>query len=513
LLNYWESDQNTDVILLYLESFGNPKKFSRLARRVGQKKPIVVVKSGRSSAGARAASSHTGALLASSDVTVDALFRQAGVIRTDTLEELFDAASLLANQPVPAGRRVGIITNAGGPAILCADACEAEGLNVPTLDSGSMVRLRAFLPAEASVSNPVDMIASATADDYGKAIEIVAADPNVDALVVIFTPPLVTRAEDVARAIVDAARNSTLNKPIVTVFLSARGVPDELKSVDIRIPSFAFPEAAATALARIARYGEWRARPRSEPPRFDDLRRDEAAALVATALARGDEWLSLDETSTLLSCYGLVLVAQRIVKSPPEAGEAADQIGGEVALKAIAPGLLHKTESGGVRLHLTGATQVSVAAEEMATKLAETGQPVSGFIVQPMISGGVEMLVGIAHDPQFGPVVACGAGGVLVELMRDIAVRLTPLTRDDASEMIRSLKSYQLLTGFRGSPLCDIAALEESLLRVSAMVEDLPQIVELDCNPIVVREKGAVILDARVRVSAPESPSLLGARR
>jgi acyl-CoA synthetase (NDP forming) len=374
--------------------------------------------------------------------------------------------------------------------------------------------LRAFLPAEASVSNPVDMIASATADDYGKALEIVAADPNVDALVVIFTPPLVTRAEDVARAIVDAAKSATFSKPVITVFLSARGVPDELKSRDIRIPSFAFPEAAATALARVARYGEWRARPRSEPPRFSDLRRDEAAALVATALARGDEWLSLEETSTLLSCYGLSLVAQRIVATPRDAGEAAGQIGGEVALKAIAPGLLHKTDSGGVRLHLTGATQVSVAAEEMATKLAETGQPVSGFIVQPMISGrGVEMLVGIAHDPQFGPVVACGAGGVLVELMRDVAVRLTPLTRDDASEMIRSLKSYQLLTGFRGSPLCDIAALEESLLRVSAMVEDLPQIIELDCNPIVVRERGAIILDARARVSAREAPSLLGARR
>lgn len=513
LLNYWESDEGTDVILLYLESFGNPKKFSRLARRVGHKKPIVVVKSGRSSAGARAASSHTGALLAASDVTVDALFRQAGVIRTDTLEELFDVASLLANQPVPRGRRIGIITNAGGPAILCADACEAEGLNVATLDQESKAQLRTFLPAEGSVNNPVDMIASATADDYGKAIGIVAADPNVDALVVIFTPPLVTRAEDVARAIVNAARGFKSSKPVVTVFLSARGVPDELRTAELRIPSFAFPEAAATALARVARYGEWRARPQSEPPRFDGLRRDEAAAIVATALARGNGWLTAEETASLLSCYGLPLVEQRIVTSPQEAGVAAQQIGGEVALKAVGPGLLHKTESGAVRLHLIGAKQVSLAAEEMATRLAENGQPVNGFVVQRMNSGGVEMLVGIAHDPQFGPVVACGAGGVFVELMRDVSVRLTPLTRDDASEMIRSLKSYPLLTGFRGSPVCDTAALEECLLRVSTMVEGLPQIAELDCNPIVVRERGAVILDARVRVSAPEHPALLGARR
>ena len=513
LLNYWESDPGTDVILLYLESFGNPKKFSHLARRVGRKKPIVVVKSGRSPAGARAASSHTGALLAASDVTVDALFRQAGVIRTDTLEELFDVASLLANQPIPKGRRVGIITNAGGAAILCVDACEAEGLNIPTLKKESMAELRGFLPAEGSVTNPVDMIASATADDYRKAIAIVAEDPNIDALVVIFTPPLVTRAEDVARAIVEAVRNFKSSKPVVTVFLSARGVPEELKTSELRVPSFAFPEAAATALARVVRYGEWRERPQSEPPHFADLRRDEAAAIVATALARSDGWLTVEETASLLSCYGLPLVKQRVVKTATEAGEAAEEIGGEVALKAVATGLLHKTEAGAVQLHLIGARQVSAAAAEMAEKLAADGQAPVAFVVQQMILNGVEMLVGIAHDPQFGPVVACGAGGVFVELMRDVSVRLTPLTQHDASEMIRSLKSYPLLTGFRGSTVCDTAALEDGLLRVSAMVEDLPQIAELDCNPFVVRKQGAVILDARVRVVAPEPPPLLGARR
>ncbi len=513
LLNYWEADSETDLILLYLESFGNPKKFSRIARRVGRKKPIVVVKSGRSPAGARAASSHTGALLAASDVTVDALFRQAGVIRTDTLEQLFDVASLLANQPIPKGRRIGIITNSGGPAILCADACEDGGLVVPMLGVESRTQLHAFLPAEASVTNPVDMMASASADDYRKAIAIVGEDSNIDALVVIFTPPLVTRAEDVARAIVGSVRSCSSTKPVVTVFLSARGVPDELKTTEVRVPSFAFPEAAATALARVAHYGEWRERPQPEPPSFDDLRRDQAAAVVAFALTRGDGWLTAEETENLFSCYGLPFVIQRIVTSAKEAGETAGEIGGEVALKAVAAGLLHKTEAGAVRLHLIGAREVSAAAEEMAEKLAASGQAPVAFVVQQMISGGVEMLVGIAHDPQFGPVVACGAGGVFVELMRDVSVRLTPLTKYDASEMIRSLKSFPLLTGFRGSPPADIAALEDGLLRLSAMAEDLPQIAELDCNPFVVLERGAVILDARVRVAAVDPPPLLGARR
>ena len=512
LLRYWESDPGTDVILLYLESFGNPKKFSQIARRVGRKKPIVVVKSGRSAAGARATSSHTGALLAASDVTVDALFRQAGVIRTDTLEELFDVASLLSNQPLPRGNRVGIITNAGGPAILCADACEARGLEVPVLSEISQTRLRAFLPAGASAANPVDMIASAPAEHYRRAIEIVANDENVDALIVIFTPPLVTRAEDVAREIVDAAKNTDKTKPVLSVFLSAQAAPESLRSSDIRIPSYSYPETAAIALARAARYRQWREQPETTAPRFNDVRRDEAAAVVATALSRGDGWLTTEETAELFSCYGLPLIEQRIVKTPEEAGSVAEQMDCEVALKVIAPGVIHKTEAGGVRLNLRGAKQVREAAREMAAGLVVSGNSPTGFLIQHMAGKGVEMLVGVVHDPQFGPVVACGAGGVQVELLRDVSVRLTPLSTEDAAEMIRSLKTYPLLDGFRGSPICDVAALEEGLLRVSAMVEDIPQIAELDCNPFVVQEHGAVILDARVRVTAVEPRPLLGVR-
>lgn len=508
LLRYWESDDDTDVLLLYLESFGNPRKFSEIARRVGRRKPIVVVKSGRSAAGARATSSHTGALIAASDVTVDALFRQAGVVRTDTLAELFDVASLLANQPLPKGRRVGIITNAGGPAILCADACEARDLEVPVLSEESQAKLRAFLPAGASAGNPVDMIASAPAEHYRQAIEIVGSDENVDSLIVIFTPPLVTRAGDVARSIVEAMQHIDKDKPLLSVFLSAHDAPKELHASQVHIPSYSFPETAAIALARATRYRQWRDRRETYPSRFADIRTDEAAAVVAAALARGEGWLTPAEVAQICSCYGLPLIEQRVVSSVAEAGAAAAEIGGEIALKAIARGLVHKTEAGAVKLHLNGADAVRAAAAEMRERLSP-----SGFVVQQMARRGVEMLVGVVHDPQFGPVVACGAGGVQVELLKDVSIRLTPLANEDASEMIRELKTYPLLTGFRGSVPCDVAALEDGLLRVSAMVEDLPQIAELDCNPFMVHETGATILDARIRVSAAKPQALVGVRR
>ena len=513
LLRYWESDDDTDVILLYLESFGNPKKFSEIARRVGRKKPIAVVKSGRSTAGARATSSHTGALLAASDVTVDALFRQAGVVRTDTLAELFDVASLFANQPLPKSNRVAIITNAGGPAILCADACEARGLEIPILSEASQKRLRAFLPAGASVVNPVDMIASAPAEHYRKAIEIVGADENIDSLIVIFTPPLVTRADDVARCILEAAEHIDKTKPVLSVFLSANQAPQELRTTKFSIPVYSFPETAAIALARASRYRQWRERRETYPAKFADIRADEAAAVVAAALERGEGWLLPDEVAKICSCYGLPLITQSIVTNADAAAAAAEEIGGETALKAIAPGLVHKTEAGAVRLHLRGAESVRKAAGEMTDRLSTKGHSPSGFVVQQMARPGIEMLVGVVHDPQFGPVIACGAGGVQVELLKDVSIRLTPLSNEDATEMVRELKTYPLLTGFRGSAASDVAALEEGLLRVSAMVEDIPQIAELDCNPFVIHEHGAAILDARIRVIAVAPRPLVGARR
>jgi acetyl coenzyme A synthetase (ADP forming)-like protein len=514
LLNYWETDPATDVILLYLESFGNPRKFSRIARRVGRSKPIAAVKSGRSPAGARATSSHTGALVASSDVTVDALFRQAGVIRTDTLEELFDVAALLVHQPPPAGRRVGIITNGGGPGILCADACEAEGLEVPPLAPETQERLRAGLLPHASVQNPVDMIAAATPEHYRHAISVVAADPSVDALIVIFVPPLVTNADDVARAIVEATTALTRTKPVLTVFMSARGVPAVLQAGDVRIPSYAFPEAAAIALARAARYGEWRRRPQEPPPELQGIRREDARALLLGRLARGEGWLPPDDVFALLGAYGLPVVPQRVVATPEEAGEAAALLDGPVALKAFGPGILHKTDVGAIHLNLRGREEVRSAAAAMASRLASHGITPAGFVVQAMAPPGVEMIVGVVSDRHFGPVVVCGAGGTFVEILKDISVRLTPLTRADAVEMIRELKTYPLLAGFRGQPPGDVAALGDVLLRVSALAEDHPHVAELDLNPVIVHPRGVAVVDARVRIAPAEPvPSLMAKPR
>jgi len=286
LIDHWEEDPATDVILLYLESFGNPRKFSTIARRVARTKPIVVVKSGRSPAGVRATTSHTGAMIAASDVTVDALFRQTGVIRTDSLHQMFDVAALVASQPPPRGRRVAILTNAGGPGILCADTCVAEGLEVPVLAEETQRALRAVLPGEASVSNPVDLLASAPAEQYREAIRIVGRDPGVDAVIVIFIPPLVTRAEDVAAALIEGARGLDRAQTVLSVFMQARGVPEALRAPEVRIPSFAFPEEAALALARVARWGEWLARPVDTAVRPPGLRREDAAAVLAAARAR-----------------------------------------------------------------------------------------------------------------------------------------------------------------------------------------------------------------------------------
>ncbi len=512
LLNYWEEDPNTDVILLYLESFGNPRKFSRIARRVSRRKPIVAVKSGRTGSGVRATASHTGALVAASDATVDALFRQAGVIRTDSLEEMFDVAVLLAHQPVPAGPRVAIVTNAGGPGILCADACEAEGLQVPVLSPATQERLRKLLPAHAAVSNPVDLIASAPAEHYREAVAAVGSDPGVDAVVVIFVPPLVTQAEDVAQAIVDAVGQWPQKKPVLTVFMSARGVPELLRRSELRVPSYAFPESAARALAHAARYGQWRSRPPEPAARPEGVRRDEALALVATAVERGAGWLLPAEVEALLRCYGIPLVAQRFAPTPEDAGEAAGRLGGPVALKVVAPGVVHKTEVGGVLLDLSGRAEVERAAREMRARVESEGYPVDGFVVQEMAPPGLEMIVGVASDRHFGPVVACGAGGVLVELLRDVSLRLAPLTRRDAAEMLRELKTFPLLRGYRGSPPCDTDALEDLLVRVGALADDVPQVVELDLNPVRVYQRGVRILDARVRVEPVRPPTWIARR-
>ncbi len=509
LLRFWEDDPATEVVLLYLESFGNPRTFARVARRLSRTTPVVAVKSARGRAGARAAGSHTGAIVSASDATVDALFRQAGVIRAATMSELFDVTALLSSQPLPAGDRVAILTNAGGPGILCADACEAHGLRVVEPPADLRERLRAIAVPEASVGNPVDLLAAATADQFGRALEALATHDAIDAVIVVYIQPgLGSVGGEVAAEVRRVAARLGGVRPILSVLMSAADREEARASSAApgAPPVYEYPEQAALALGRIGRYAAWRRLPPGRVPDFPDTRPGHAATLLSAATIAGSGWLQQADIASLFACYGLPLVRSRDVAGAAEAGEAARDLGGPVALKAVAPGLVHKTDVGAVRLGLTGAGAVTAAAHEMERRLADLGHRVEGFIVQPMVPGGVEMLIGSSTDPQFGPVVVCGLGGTAAEIHRDVSVRLTPLTDLGARHMVRELRMLPLLEGYRGAPACDIAALEQLLLRLAAMVHAHPQIVELDCNPVSVSPERIVILDARVRVAAAPEP-------
>ncbi len=499
LLQYWADDAQTEVILLYLESFGNPGKFVRLARNLARSKPIVAVKSGRTAAGSRAASSHTAAL-AAPDVAVDALFRQAGVIRVDTLDELLSTAMVLAHQPLPAGRRVAIVSNAGGPGILAADACAGARLEVPELDGATQDALRAIVLSGASVHNPVDLVAGASARQYEDVLRVVMADASIDAVLVIFVPPLVTRAEDVARAIGRAAESAG-GKPILSCFLGQTGVPNELRGDEKRqtIPSFAFPESAAHALGRVADLADWRKRPPGVVPEMTGIDLDGARALVAGALAAQPEgaWLEPGTAAQLLSCFGIPVVATREVTDAAGARAAARDVGFPVVLKASAPGLVHKSDVGGVALDLRDEESVADAFTTMAGTL---GTAMTGAVVQPMVAAGVEVILGITHDVSFGPIVLFGLGGVTAELLADRALRLVPVTDDDAHQLVRSLRGSQLFFGYRGRPAVDVDALEDVILRVGALADEIAEIAEMDLNPVVASAKGVVAIDVKIRV-------------
>ena len=501
LIQYWAEDPNTDVMLLYLESFGNPRKFGEIARRVGRKKPIVAVKAGRSASGARAASSHTGAL-AQSDAIVRDLFKQAGVIRTDTLEELFDIASLLANQPLPIGRRVAIMTNAGGPGILAADACEAAGLTLSPLGDETTEALRAFLPSAASVGNPIDMIASATPDQYARTLKLLLADPNVDSVLIIYIPVLPTDAEVVARRIREVANEPHGDKTLVATYMAAAGAAALLAPV----PSFAFPERAVNALARATSYAEWRRRPIGSVKKLDDVDADQLRTIVDRKLAAGGGWLDPLDTIAMLLAARIPSALAESVTSVFDAVQAAMRMGFPVVVKALGPSLLHKTEAGAVKLNLQDEREVREAYLELESRL---GDAMTGALVQQMVPGGVEVMLGATQDPTFGHVVAFGAGGTLVEVLSDVAFRIHPLTDVDAEDMVAEVRTARLLRGVRGAKPADVAALHDILMRLSALIEICPEIRELDINPLKVLEQGAIVVDARVRLEAivPGPPS------
>ena len=486
LLEYWEDDTNTAVVLLYLESFGNPRKFARVARRVARTKPLVAIKAGRKAAGAPAASSHTAAL-AGSEAAVDALFHQAGVLRADTLEELLDITSLLAAQPLPRGNRVAILTNAGGLGILCADACEAAGLSLPALSKETIEGLASILPSEASAANPVDMLGSATASTYAAALPLLLGDGSVDAVIALFVPPVMTGADEVASAIVRSVEDAgEKEKPVLACLISADGTPAQLLS-GIVAP-FSYPESAARALGRAAERAEWLRRPRGRVPKLGNIDRHAARGLVESS---SEGWLDPDLTRRLFTSYGLPLVAERRAESVDEAVIAAEELGYPVVLKTAAAGV-HKTETGGVAIDLRDSEEIREAAHRIGAPL----------LVQPMVRNGVELLVGAVQDPVFGPLIALGPGGTLAELIGDAAFRLTPLTDFDAQELAQTGKAGILLSGFRGAAPSDLEAVEDMLLRISQLAEDLPEVAELDLNPVIAGPDGCVVVDARVRIAA-----------
>ena len=498
LLMWWAQDDVTRLAILYVESFGSPRKFARTARRVGHQMPVLTVIGGRSPAGQRAAASHTAAA-ATPLVTQEALFGQAGVIAATSLGELTEAAALLARQPLPAGPRVAIVSNAGGAGVLAADACGDNGLQVAQLTANTRRRLRRLLPAGAAVAGPVDTTAAVGNDAYRACLEEAAADDGVDAVLALAVP---TAISDLRTAI-DAA---AIGKPLAVVLLDQA---EHVRMLASGRPSYAFPESAARALGHAARYRAWLDQPQGRVPELPGLRPADARELLAGFLARhpAGGWLPPSQVAELLASYQIPLVASRSARSEQEAAQAAAELGGRVVVKAEAEGLVHKTDAGAVNLDLRTPREVSDAYRALEVSL---GSRLRRVLVQPMIADGVEVLIGVVQEPMFGPLVVFGLGGVAANLLGDHAARLTPLTDADADELLHEVHAAPLLFGYRGAGPADTGALADTLLRISRLADDLPEVAELDLNPVIARPDGVFAVDARVRVSPaePQDPFL-----
>ena len=499
LLLYWDEDPGTSLILAYLESVPDPRRFARIARRLSRHKPIVVVKSGRTGAGRRAASSHTAAM-AARETAVEALVHQAGVIRAGTLEEMFDIAAVMSSQPTPAGRRVAVLTNvrrAGHPGRRCLRSSRAAGTGTVR---DTQTALRAGLPAQAAVGNPVDVVAGSSAGQYGRTLRLLGAAEEIDAIIAVFIPIGATPAEDFAREITAAAAGLP-GKPVIAVFMTAGPAPARLSEAGI--PAFTRPEQAAAALGHIARWAEWRARPAGHvvtPPGIDPGR-GRAVTNAMLASQPGGGWADAKTAGELLAAYGIPAARSRLVRTPAQAAAAQAEFGGPVVVKIAAA--IHKSDVGGVALGIDSpqaaaeaVTAIRAVAGRRRHRRARRGIPHPG--ADPRRRGNDRRR---DPRPRLRPLVLAGLGGTSVEVLGDVAVRITPLSNTDVDEMLRSLRSYRLLTGYRQSPPLDVAAFAELLHRVSAMVEDIPEITELDLNPVFVRQHGAVVADIRIRLT------------
>jgi acyl-CoA synthetase (NDP forming)/GNAT superfamily N-acetyltransferase len=507
MLMWWEHDGVTKLAVLYIESFGNPRKFARTARRVSASMPILAVEAGRSEAGQQAAASHTAAV-ATPLVSQEALFEQAGVITMPGFGELVETTALLASQPVPAGRTVAIVSNVGGAGVLAADACTDLGLTVHHPHGLTSRRLRALAPDTGAVDGPVDTTAAITAENFRQCLELLAADDEVDAMIALVLPTAATGD------LVTAIQQADVGVPLAAVVLdqpeSVRLIPRlQAEGSGVQIPAYGYPEAAAAAMARAARYGAWRAEPRGQVPTLPGIRTEDARTVVHAFFHAtvGGGWMPPEQTAELLRCYGIPLAELTPARSEDEAVSAFETVGGPVVLKADVPGLLHKTDAGAVELDLRTEADVRGAYRALADRFGERQRQVW---VQPMIAGGTEVIVGVADDHMFGPLVVFGLGGVATEVLADHATRLSPLTDTDADKLIHTIRSAPLLLGHRGRPAADLGALRDLLLRVSRLADDVPEVTELDLNPVIARPDGAYVVDARIKARPyqPQDPFL-----
>jgi len=499
LLEAWGDDPASRVILIYVEGLPDGQKFIRVARKVTRNKPVVAVKSGVTKSGSRAVSSHTGSL-AGSEAAYKAAFRQAGVIRATSMEALFDYARALAYQPLLKGDRIGIVTNAGGPGILATDALEHAGLEIPRLSRETVEALEAYLPGAASAANPVDVLGDALADRYEHATHLVLTDPNVDGLIVIVTPQAMTEIEKTAHAVGRMAQET--DKPVLGCFMGEARIEAGVEVLRrYGIPNYPFPERAAAALAAMSAYRRERERPIFEVQPCDVCTQP-VRELFDRVRAEGRVSIGDAEAREVLEAYGFPIPESRLAKTPEEAVEIAEEIGYPVVLKVASPDILHKTDVGGVKLDLSTPDDVRDAFDLITYRAGRyvPGARLWGCLVQQMVPGGREVLVGMSRDPQFGPLVAFGLGGIYVEALKDVAFRVAPFSRQEAEEMMREIRSYPLLEGIRGQPPADHEAMVDALLRISQLVTDFPEIVELDINPLIVFEegRGAMAIDMRL---------------
>jgi len=510
-LEYWENDDDVHQMLLYMESIQNPANFRKLATRISKKKPILALKAGRSAAGASAASSHTGSL-AGADKAANALLAQSGVIREYSLKNLFSTAKVFANCPIPKGNRVAIITNSGGPGIMATDAVCEYGMEMAKITDQTKETLRSFLPAAASVKNPIDMIASAPIEHYKETLKTVIADENVDMIMVIYLPFLGLKDIDVAKAVMEIKAQYP-EKPVIGVFMTKSEFFTALSDMDVNMPFFMYAEEAAEGFMRLEQQRKWIARPEGKIPCYDADRK-KAESIIYQALKEDRAQLTTRESIDVLDAYGIRVCKSGFATNEEEVVSLGNSIGYPVVMKMTSKTTSHKTDVGGVRVNIQSEEQLRAEYKDLLSKLEEKGllDGLEGVIIQEMVKGNREMVCGIATDPQYGPMMMFGLGGVFIEVMKDVTFRIAPLTDVDAEEMIKSVKAYKLLEGARGTKPADMNQIQETLLRLSQLVSDYKFIDELDINPLLISEKSGegIAVDGRIKVRLEEAKEALG---